>query len=155
MRCYIQRHDDVEYVETEQEQSPRWLVKLWITDLQSSCIFETGISVICNEQDDLYERSSLLLRPNMLIREFDYSAHFDEYEIVTNTMYYLRFKHVIDSTNSGWTLASKIVRKEPLWNRQCRGFWHYGLLMDLSWQQLLGDNNASARSDTAIRGLSV
>ena len=155
MHCFRElQNNRIEYINTDEYtfDGTRWAVRLFVRDLYSDTTVDSGINQLHNPQEDLYDNSYLccLQLPNALIREHDYDEFSTTYEILTSSLYYLRFRYVENSSHSSWTRAEQLTKGSPLWNALTHGYWDFGMVLDFSWRELLGDNNDTARSTGTV-----
>ena len=154
MHCFRELQDNrIEYLNTDDYtfDGTHWTVRLFVRDLCSDTTVDHGINQLRNPQDDLYGESCCCLQlPNALIREHDYDEFSTTYEILTSSLYYLRFRYVENSSHSNWTRAERLTKGSLLWNALTHGHWDFGMVLDFAWQQLLGDNNETARGTGTV-----
>ena len=131
MRCIIEpsNNSGIEYVsETAPDQQSTWLRRLFIRDCYSCTFLRDGLHYLTNRQDDPYNDDPTdIQKPNCLIRKCDYSQIFCEYELVTHSLYYLRFRLYYEGANSSWQCAEKRNPDNVVWAIRYHGFWEFGL----------------------------
>ena len=83
MNCQFYTIEDIGYME-EETPDRRWMVKLFVIDYTRIYSMEAGIlKLLQRADDDPYEESfSSLKLPNALIREYNYDAFSQEFELV-------------------------------------------------------------------------
>lgn len=158
MNCYFSVFNAVAYMEEQLPDRPL-VARLFVLDYTSCVHMETGLNkLLVPDDNDPYEsKFSQLQLPNALIREYDYNlfSFSQEFEFVypgVADFYYLRFQYWKDSMHSRWSRAERMTKGGTVWNTaQHHGYWHPGMLLDMSWRGLTELTDDTTRSNTEQR----